>query len=1627
MKAAIKQSPVEGSAEKLAGSCDAKKAGVHVPGAAATPVDAGMLWGAMTRWLLSSSTTLASFVKSFIGNEPWECRGTAPKLWPMAAPYPHLFKSKLATEGRDWVRRQQAVNLIVLTLSWLQLGKPKSCPTSLSCSTELSAVQWKAVSRIEEHVKDVLKVGVVGPAEMGRGAAKVESLEGILSVLEQKAQEVVGDGYVRRRSAVASKGMGSTAAAGHVIGQMAGAAPTVAKAIEPERLSLPVAPPSFDPTELLPSEHRQVFLDPVATAAPVDPFVDQVPKVRVHASRKQVRELLRRLDGSGRVVLAKPHQVRESLLCGAFALVKDAEQDRLILDARPPNSKETTLDAWCKTLASCHTLALQELGQDQIMYFSGTDLKDYYHAFKVPRVRAFRNALACALTPDEAQVLSCFKPEHWECPRLYPCLSALAMGDNQAVELGQLSHIQLGFLSNAFAPHEILAVHGRAPRGEIAAGIVIDDVILSEKAEADMAAESLESVKRLNLLCEEYLQQGLLAHPRKTFRGETEAEFWGCCADGVSGRVRANPKRVVPLMELTIKTARLKVASVSLLEVLAGGWISVLQTRRRMLCLVQHLYEAQRGRSQQDVVALSAELIEELFVLVILAPMAAADMRAPSIPEIFMSDASEWGSASVRSCLPLVLAQEFQRHALSRGAWSRLLTPWKAWLKMHEDLFPDQELPDGVPLVSHPLWLLLAQCLAYDVNHVKRERSRRHINLIELQSVLEVEKKLAMRRGCCRYLLGADSQVALAALVKGRSASPKINALLQSSLPWILGSGIFGNYGYVPSLANPSDDPTRGEALRGAVCELPDWWAEAAEGDFRAFDAWISALGYDPLKLAELPFAENGSVDSGRVVEDLLAKLQAVQKPERMVRFREMSAVALKPSTDVVSPLSNPVAESVHCTAQDAATDSIVAVDSPSNCTEVSAVSPQLKTKERSRGHKRPEEPNKSQKKRPKNENRKEKRPNHHCVASKQSPTATVSRSNHTGPSGPPLAGVAFEALPWCAKPKLLGAEAKSLLAGFQHHQFILPNGKRAKKGFVPDRQGVVDLYSGAAGVAKQIAKTYGVWVLTVDYNGGPDQDLLQEGLQLKIRRLLELDAVLGLGMAPECASFSRAVCPPVRSRSEPWGFSELSENMTEKVKKGNLHATFCAGLVELCEKLLIPYWLENPDSSFLWLLPAFLQKGIGWPENSYRVDFCRFSTPWRKRTRIATNTALAGCAELCRRDHDHLVLRGRSALHRMAWTRVAQVYPSGFCRKLCRAMGAAMKLKPLGKQAKLHLTACARAEHARIGEASNPGPNRVNRVERDVNVLLGIPLVNPGTQKLQHRVWSDFQAWLTSQLSPETVQQVFVCPALAVEMLRNYGVELFRTGHAIYELRHLLALVQRMYPAVRPVLAPAWALVTQWEELNPVQHRQPLPELMFRAMFALAWMWGWKRFSALLLMGFEGIARAGELFRARRADLVLPSDLGSADVTAAFLRIRKPKTMRRGKGRIQHIKVADPAAVKYLEAVFGPLEEFLPLFPLSASAFRNRWQKLLIALGVPRDLQPTPASIRGGGAIAAYHRGEDIPSIMWRMRLLSMSTLESYLQELAAETFMTRLSVNAKSKIRSAAMFFPLALGRSV
>ena len=1455
-------------------------------------------------------------------------------------------------------------------------------------------------------ISELSEAGDIGPAEMGRSAVKNESLDTVLHDLHFRAAKLAKDSYAAR-SVSDSAPLCSSLKPGHqhgdggeVVGKLSTGIPVLAKEIEPHRLSFPKSLPEFDPTMLYDGVHRDVYADPTASALSPDAAAGPPPRVQVRASARNALELLHFLDDHHRLRLVPKSLVRTGYACGAFALPKDEHKDRLIIDARPANGLECTLRSWCATLGSVQALCQIELLPNYNMVFSGTDLRDYYYCFKVSSERSRRNALKFPLTTKQALKFRCFDKTWLEKGHstFYPCLATMAMGDNNAVELGQRAHVELGLRHQVFQPGELLTAQGRAPRGKMAAGIVIDDLVFAEQLAVGHDPLLSDGVQRLGGACEAYLQEGLTAHPPKTFRGESKASFWGVFANGESGLVRASPSRVIPLLEITARTALIGYASVALLETLAGSWVAVLQVRRRMLSLLDHIYTAQQLRERDDIVKLSAALVQELWLLVILGPLSVSDLRAQSLAEVFLSDASQDKMATVRANVPLSLARELQRHCLARGTWSRLLSPWKSWQKLH-DCLEEEELPDGVPLVSHPLWLLIAQVLQFRLNHCELARGRRHINLLELESVLELERRLSLRHGDSRYLCGSDSQVTLAALVKGRSSSVRLNRLLKSSLATYLGCGMYGNFGFVPSRANVSDDPTRGVAIRTPCRAFPEWWEAACSGDFTLLDSWLAALGFHPSQVAGLPKALSHAQKPSLVQKELLDPLREVQKPEKLAAF------------DAREKLESVLSTGAPVQSQPIETVSHFGLDSP---------------KDESR-EQEPDGLTKSDKKKP--EGRNEPRPETQAVCFEQvAPPAEVVKDPLPAPlplSSPelPRVGKRARARHENLSSPLLSEKAAELVNRFPAGQFFCPGGIRATGTVQWQRKGFVDLYSGRAEVARQISKIFGIWVLTFDVTHGEKQDLLDEELQDSIVALLQSDAVLGVGAAPECCSFSRAITPAVRSRLYPYGLPAISSNMEKKVDRGNRHAAFVLRVLLLCRALGIAYWMENPDGSFIWLLPEWIASGLAQAENCFRFDMCRFNTPWRKRTRIVTDCCLSGKRELCLGNHSHQVLRGRSSLHRQFWTLVAQVYPVALAKRLARAMGHRMGLSRI-EQGRLSIAACAKVGHNRIGEAGNPGPRRRSRCQmRDPADLSQTLLVGGTTSVLQRRIWDQFLVWLVETFSEETRNQIFFCAPLAVQVLRRYGLHVYQHGGRLYEIRHLYVLAQQRYPLLRPVMSPAWQLVSQWEALQPVCHRKPLPEILYKAMIALALNWKWKRFAGCLMLGMEGIARVGEVLAAHRVDLVLPMDSFDNTNSALFLRVRKPKTLRRGKGRVQHVKVAEPEVITCLQAIFGELDEFLPLFPLSPATFRSRWNKLLTALEVPPSVWPTPASMRGGGAIMAYKRGEPIANILWRMRLVSQSTLEHYLQELAAESFLVKLPEMTKVRIRLAASFYTPAL----
>ena len=551
--------------------------------------------------------------------------------------------------------------------------------------------------------------------------------------------------------------------------------------------------------------------------------------MKIFASESEKWALLKKLDQTGRLGVIRAKEAYSGYQAGLFAVTKDSDKDRLIFDSRPFNTLETPPNRWINSMGASSNLLEIQLASDERMLLSGTDLREFYYSFSATPERVVRNSLIGTLFASDIRDFRCYDRKLEGAGPLLFGLKTLEMGDTCAVELAQTAHLGILVQSGLVNKEELVGMTLPPPRSPSMLGVVIDDLVLLEIVAAGLSAEdpSIQSGHKLDAALAKYTALGLIPYAGKTFRLEDEAEFWGAHVDGVSGMVRANLKRVVPLLFATTGVIKLGVCTISLLNVLIGSWTSVFLYKRRLLSLLNVCYAAlQSSENSRTVLRLSDELLSELILIVALAPLALTFLKAANASDVYASDASSWGLAVCKARLPSWIVGEVHRHKLRKNTWVKLLSPARALDRVHGELQTADELPGGDTFHAHPLHQLLVTGLQFE--EVLREKSQDglHINIGELQGMVRAEAESVFAGFPNRTMYFADSQVALGCWIKGRSSSSGLNQVLQQSLPIHLGCGLISHAGYVPTNVNVADDPTRGKSVRRPSRDLPEWLKE---------------------------------------------------------------------------------------------------------------------------------------------------------------------------------------------------------------------------------------------------------------------------------------------------------------------------------------------------------------------------------------------------------------------------------------------------------------------------------------------------------------------------------------------------------------------------------------------------------------------------------------------------------------------------------------------------------------------------------------------------------------------------------------------------------------------------------
>ena len=268
---------------------------------------------------------------------------------------------------------------------------------------------------------------------------------------------------------------------------------------------------------------------------------------------------------------------------------------------------------------------------------------------------------------------------------------------------------------------------------------------------------------------------------------------------------------------------------------------------------------------------------------------------------------------------------------------------------------------------------------------------------------------------------------------------------------------------------------------------------------------------------------------------------------------------------------------------------------------------------------------------------------------------------------------------------------------------------------------------------------------------------------------------------------------------------------------------------------------------------------------------------------------------------------------------------------------------------------------------------------------------------------WEDVGRWARNDVSKLN------------QVLSRYGKWLYEDGWPYYWLSETINMVSSEFPTVRRFLQQVWDLAQAWQREEPPTHHSALPWQVLAALLSVSITWGWIRVAGIIALAWGGLARIGEVLAAKRKHLVLPADTGD-DAQVVYMSVMEPKTRFRA-ARHQCLKVDQPQLVRLICLAFGNLDPDEKLWLMSPSTLRARFDKLLAALTLTRNLVPGVrdfdlGSLRAGGATWMMQVTESPDLVRRRGRWVSNRIMEIYVQEVSALMYLPRLPPDTKNYI---------------
>ena len=626
----------------------------------------------------------------------------ASALWPVPPPrWRWTASSCLGPKRRARRRRLEAVHrmvqLCVSTLNWEMLGHPTEPPREACVGAPISSHQHLILEHLESLIQHHARMDDFTMDDLGRFADKYQDL--ISHIQELPRCKVLGEDLyatlIQLHAELDPYGshFGRSVSKPHVApDHQCSFAETPApqpvsscRKVVSDRIKWD-NPPSFDAVPYLSNELvRAAFIDPEVLRLPKEVWPKSRP-AKMHCAKSELLALAQRWDLLGALRLMPADEKCWDEAVGIFAVPKDQKHDRLTINPQNINSRMLSISDFTKSLAPGAMLTLLHVGRDEFCRFSADDLTDFYYTFSVSLARSKRNSFRFKFRPAELQHLRCFREEHWGKGDLLLCLSALAMGDSLAVEIAQQAHHNvLKMLVGSMVDSEVVRYRHPIPRTDFIELLAIDDHVGIQKL--PLSEKSLCPSKRDTHVFataeRAYKHVGLVQHPKKRRRNETQGTILGADFDGLKGRVMAPRGRIALLSLISLAIVRVGTCTRQILSVVVGCWVHVLLFRRVLFSVIDALFNEGLDRPPSQIFCLSRKALNELQTLAILGPTAQTDIRAEFCPYVFATDASPSGGAVCKAWLWPKACQEIWRHTEQKGCYTKLQSPVASILVEH--------------------------------------------------------------------------------------------------------------------------------------------------------------------------------------------------------------------------------------------------------------------------------------------------------------------------------------------------------------------------------------------------------------------------------------------------------------------------------------------------------------------------------------------------------------------------------------------------------------------------------------------------------------------------------------------------------------------------------------------------------------------------------------------------------------------------------------------------------------------------------------------------------------------------------------------------------------------------------